>query len=149
MGLQPRLLFKGEWWNQNLASHGLDSIFLSLAILAKFALPHSIKYFVLILLLLQIAILIFLLKCFCFFFFALFLCQMAAFNIQEALIWKEKIEFVIDQVKYLIHSGNLCLLLVNSVIFQKKTKNAAHAFNKNIEWDWTCMSVAASGVTGS
>lgn len=60
---------------------------------------------------------------------------MAAFNIQEALIWKEKIELVIDQVYYLIHSGNLCLLPVNSVIFQKKTKNAAHAFNKNIEWD--------------
>lgn len=25
---------------------------------------------------------------------------MAAFNIQEALIWKEKIEYVIDQVCY-------------------------------------------------
>jgi hypothetical protein len=25
--------------------------------------------------------------------------QMAAFNIQEALIWKEKIEMVIDQVR--------------------------------------------------
>lgn len=26
--------------------------------------------------------------------------QMAAFNIQEALIWKEKIEMVIDQVRH-------------------------------------------------
>lgn len=34
-----------------------------------------------------------LLMCFIFLLF-----QMAAFNIQEALTWKEKIEFVIDQV---------------------------------------------------
>lgn len=26
---------------------------------------------------------------------------MAAFNIQEALIWKEKIEYVIDQVSFI------------------------------------------------
>lgn len=36
------------------------------------------------------------------FFFAMFLNQMAAFNIQEALIWKEKIELIIDQVQYVI-----------------------------------------------
>lgn len=30
-----------------------------------------------------------------------FLLQMAAFNIQEALIWKEKIEYVIDQVCFI------------------------------------------------
>jgi hypothetical protein len=30
--------------------------------------------------------------------------QMAAFNIQEALLWKEKIELVIDQV-YFLHTS--------------------------------------------
>lgn len=33
---------------------------------------------------------------------------MAAFNIQEALIWKEKIELVIDQVDYNIRF--LCIM---------------------------------------
>lgn len=41
----------------------------------------------------------------------MFVVQMAAFNIQEALVWKEKIEYVIDQV---IVFG---LLLINMIIF--------------------------------
>lgn len=39
--------------------------------------------------------------------------QMAAFNIQEALIWKEKIEMVIDQVQHVetLNCANLLLIL--------------------------------------
>lgn len=75
--------------------------------------------------------------------FSLFFYQMAAFNIQEALIWKEKIELVIDQVQYLTHSGNPCLLRVKSDILHSQKKKRCSGLLLNIY-----LSLAASGVTG-
>lgn len=85
---------------------------------------------------------------FFFFLFALFLNQMAAFNIQEALIWKEKIELIIDQVQYVIILAiSFCFL--SDLIFIVIKRNNTQIFNKScLDGLNMYIPVAASGVSG-